>query len=517
MQFQNYGLDLNISDPKNNKHLLKPREKISIVWLKRDLRLHDNEAIYNALKRGNRVLLLYVFEDVLLNDGHYSARHWNFVKESIQDMNNDLEKYNSAIWAVKGNMISVCNQLLNHYEITDVFSHQETGLLVTYNRDKDFVRYCRNNKIQWNESINNGVFRGLKNRKNWFEKWEAYMYQPQLKFDPESEQLVSLHELNTMSEYFQMMDLEVDANKNFQKGGSKMGWRYAMSFFRERHEHYSYHLSKPAASRISCSRLSPYIAWGNVSVRSIFQKAKEVKATSKYKNHLGSFISRLRWQAHFIQKFEMECVMENASVNKGYHKLKKTISDTYMKAWETGNTGFPLVDASMRCLNTTGYVNFRMRAMLVSFFTHILWQPWQQATQHLSRSFLDFEPGIHFPQLQMQAGETGINNLRIYNPIKNGIEHDPDARFIKKWLPELAHLPMPFIHEPYLMTELDQKFNDFRLGKDYPMPIVDIKENRKKASRILWNMKKDKDVKLENLRILKKHTLNNRNRMLRDE
>lgn len=517
MQFQNYEPDLNINVQKNDRDLLKYKEDISIVWLKRDLRLQDNEAIYNALNSGNRVLLLYVFEDILLNDVHYSARHWNFVKESIADMNNDLRNYNSAVLAVRGNIIAVCNQLLNHYKIAHVFSHQETGLLVTYNRDKDFTRYCRNNKIQWSESINNGIFRGLKNRKNWFEKWESYMYRPQLKFNPGNDQIVSLDELEELSAYFQRINIETNTDNSFQKGGSKMAWRYAMSFFRERHLNYTYHISKPEASRISCSRLSPYIAWGNVSVRSIFQKAKEVKTRSKYKNHLGAFISRLRWQAHFIQKFEMECVMENASVNKGYHKLKKTISSTYKNAWETGNTGFPLVDASMRCLNATGYVNFRMRAMLVSFFTHILWQPWQEATQHLSRSFLDFEPGIHFPQLQMQAGETGINNLRIYNPIKNGIEHDPDARFIKKWLPELAHLPIPFVHEPYLMTTLDQKFNDFQLGKDYPLPIVDIKENRKKASRILWNMKKDKDVKLESLRILKKHTLNNRERMLRDE
>ena len=170
----------------------------------------------------------------------------------------------------------------------------------------------------------------------------------------------------------------------------------------------------------------------------------------------------------------------------------------------------------MRCLNTTGYLNFRMRAMLVSFFTHILWQPWQEATNHLSQMFLDFEPGIHFPQLQMQAGETGINNLRIYNPIKNGIEHDPEAIFIKKWVPELADLDTHFAHEPYLMTELEQQFYNFRLGVNYPHPIVDIKETRKKASDILWNMKKNPLVKKESKRILNKHTLFDRSKMLKN-
>ncbi|WP_075342344.1 cryptochrome/deoxyribodipyrimidine photo-lyase family protein [Tenacibaculum agarivorans] len=496
---------------------MKQKENISVVWLKRDLRLHDNEAIYNALESGRRVLFLFVFENLLLNDPHYSDRHWDFIKQSIVDLNEELAKYKTKVLSVNGEIFSVFNQLLNHYQISEVFSHQETGLLVTFNRDKEFARYCRNNSIVWTENINNGVLRGLLNREDWFEKWERYMYQSQLEFQASTQDFITVSEINRIADYFHTTDLTTDKSTNFQYGGRTTAWKYADSFFEKRYENYMFHISKPEASRSSCSRLSPYIAWGNISIREVFQKAKKVKESSESKRHLGAFISRLRWQAHFIQKFEMECTMENASVNKGYHKLKKSISETYKVAWETGQTGFPLVDAAMRCLNTTGYINFRMRAMLVSFFTHILWQPWQEATYHLSRNFLDFEPGIHFPQLQMQAGETGINNLRIYNPTKNGIEHDPDAIFIKKWVPEIAHLPIPFIHEPYLMTPLDQQFSKCILGKDYPTPIVDIKENRKKASDILWNMKDDLLVRKESLRILKKHTINNRSRMLRDD
>lgn len=496
---------------------MKNKENIAIVWLKRDLRLHDNEALHKAINSNKRVLILYVFENLLLNDPHYSERHWNFIKQSLSDINNDLSKYNTKVLSVTGEIFAVFNQLQTKYNITEVFSHQETGLLVTFNRDKEFARYCRNNSIEWTETVNNGVLRGLLNRDDWFEKWEDYMYQPEIEFNGTAESFISLSEIHTLSEYFRTTNLKTEENTNFQYGGTKMAWKYANSFFDGRYENYMFHISKPEASRTSCSRLSPYIAWGNVSIREVFQKAKKIKEKSSGKRHLGAFISRLRWQAHFIQKFEMECTMENASINKGYHKLKKSISETYIEAWETGQTGFPLVDASMRCLNETGFINFRMRAMLVSFFTHILWQPWQQATHHLSKNFLDFEPGIHFPQLQMQAGETGINNLRIYNPVKNSHEHDPDAVFIKKWVPELAHIPVPFIHEPYLMTPLDQQFNNCIIGKDYPSPIVDIKENRKRASEILWNMKKDKDVIRESWRILKKHTINNRSRMLRDE
>jgi deoxyribodipyrimidine photo-lyase len=490
---------------------------INVVWLKRDLRLQDNEAIANALKSGKPILLLYVFEHLLLNDNHYSDRHFNFIKESIRDINEQLKPFNSKVLTVTSDIQTAFNLIQTFYKIDTIYSHVETGILVTYNRDKELSRYCRNNLITWKESKNNGVERGLLNRENWLEQWEDYMNQPLEDFNPNINQLLSIEDISLLESVLTVTDLDTPENTKFQKGGTTTAWKYANSFFESRYKDYMFNISKPEASRTSCSRLSPYISWGNISVRQVFQKGQDLKKTSKNKRHISGFLSRLRWQAHFIQKFEMEHTMENASVNKGYHKLKKSLSVQYQKAWREGQTGFPLVDASMRCLVETGYVNFRMRAMLVSFFTHILWQPWQHASEHLSQLFLDFEPGIHFPQLQMQAGETGINNLRIYNPTLNGLKHDPDAEFIKKWVPELAHLDIPFIHEPFLMTELEQGLYDFKLGHDYPHPIVDIKENRKRASDILWNMKQDPDVVKESIRILKRHTLKDKSRLLKSD
>ena len=177
----------------------------------------------------------------------------------------------------------------------------------------------------------------------------------------------------------------------------------------------------------------------------------------------------------------------------------------YYDSWENGETGYPLVDASIECLKTTGYLNFRMRPMIVSFLTHHLWQPWQSATFFLAQNFLDFEPGIHYSQLQMQAGETGVNTIRIYNPTKNAIEKDKEASFIKKWLPQLKEVPIPLIYEPWKMSEIEQSLFNCKIGKDYPKPIVDISQTRKFALEKLWSIRKNKKVKEEKQRILEKH------------
>ncbi len=483
------------------------KKHINVVWFKRDLRLQDNEAIFNATKSDIPTLLLYVFEKSLENDSHYSPRHWNFIKQSLVDINKQLEQSNTQVLAVSSEVLQVFNILEETYKIETVYSHQETGLKITYERDKTFKRFCKNNQINWVENTNNGIFRAIRNRTNWVAKWEEYMNEPQCIFDSKPENFLNTEAILELEKALDKTNLETVPDAVFQKGGSTMARKYLQTFFDERYHNYNSHISKPLLARKSCSRLSPYIAWGNLSSRQVLQKAATFRLTCNNQKQIDSFVSRLTWQAHFIQKFEMEEVMEFESVNKGFHSLKKKLNENYIEAWKTGKTGFPLIDASMRCLNETGYLNFRMRAMLVSFFTHNLWQPWQEASQHLSQMFLDFEPGIHFPQLQMQAGETGINMLRIYNPIKNSYEHDPDGEFIKKWVPELRDLPRAFVHEPYKMTYLDQKFNDFEIGINYPKPIVNMERTRKFASDFLWKMKKNPLVKEESSRILKLHTM----------
>ncbi|GAA4757486.1 MULTISPECIES: cryptochrome/deoxyribodipyrimidine photo-lyase family protein [Flavobacterium] len=483
---------------------------MNVVWLKKDLRLEDHQPLFEAQKCNEKILLLFIFETELLKDPHYSKRHFDFIKESLQELQTELSKLHTQILIVEGNVVAVFKKLHGLHPIKQVFSHQETGIEITYQRDKALNNWLKSKNIPWQEYVWNGVFRGRKNRTTWKNDWFAFMESNILPAPTNSRAFIKYTEIEQFENYFSIPNLKTKSISNFQKGGVKTGLRYMNSFFDERVQNYSKHISKPELGRKSCSRLSPYITWGNLSVRQVYHEAWKKKQEGKFKTSISNFTSRLRWQAHFIQKFEMESAIEFQSINRAFRNLNQTKNITFQKAWEDGKTGFPLVDACMRCLKETGYLNFRMRALVVSFFTHDLFQPWKDCVHYLAQQFLDFEPGIHYPQIQMQAGVTGINTIRIYNVIKNSYEHDESGTFIRKWIPELQNIPDALIHEPWKITSIEEQLYDFYLGITYPKPIIVPDVARKRATDFFWNIKKSDEAKNDSTRIVAIHTFSDR-------
>ena len=483
--------------------------KISIVWFKKDLRINDHRAFVEASRYGY-VVPLYVYEPEIINADDYDSRHHQFINDSLTSLNNEVKNLGGKLELRHDNILNVFINIKKKYNQFKIFSHQETGNKISFKRDLDVMSWCKNNKIVWQEYTQNGVQRPIKSRDGWSYEWNKYMNQPILDI-PQKTKFINIDNNNSMLN-LDKID-KIVSHTNIQIGGRKVAIEYLTSFLNERGHNYTRELSSPLTAITSCSRLSPYFTYGNISLREVFQitklkreSLKSVRQKGNWKSSYSSFLSRLRWHCHFIQKLEDQPNIEWINMARVYDGIREdSFNNFFFEAWKEGKTGYPLVDACMRFLKIHGYINFRMRAMIVSFASYDLWLDWRITSKYLATQFTDYEPGIHYSQFQMQSGVTGINSIRIYNPIKQQMDHDPEGKFVKEWVPELRSIPNEYIFTPHLMSLGFQKKFSCIIGSDYPLPVVDHMIAVKKAKKILYSIKSKKESKLESSMVFKKH------------
>jgi len=480
------------------------KEEINLVWLKRDLRTQDHLPLSLAEKANKPYLIFYIYEPSLIEHKDSSLRHQQFVYHSIKSMNNKLAKEGQQAKLFYGEAESIFKRILNTFSVKTVFSYQESGIVKSWNRDRAIKILLAEQKVDWHECQRDGILRGIKNRDGWDKKWCLTMATATIKnVFKQNRPKEDIDEFRLPKELKKTLE---DYPDPFQKAGEDFAWKYLISFAEDRGRNYHKHISKPELSRKSCGRISPYLAWGNISIKQAVQFLKNHTERANHKMAFKGILTRLKWHCHFIQKFETDCRYETDCINKGFEAMQKTNDNDLLLAWKKGMTGYPLIDACMRCVTKTGWINFRMRAMLVSFLCHHLDLDWRRGIYHLANQFLDYEPGIHYPQFQMQAGTTGVNTVRMYNPVKQSMDHDPKAVFIKKWIPELNSVPKELIHMPWKLTDMEQQLFGINIGKDYPKPIIDHEHAARVAKEKIYFFKNSKAVRDEKPKILERLT-----------
>ncbi|MES2719646.1 MAG: FAD-binding domain-containing protein [Pseudomonadota bacterium] len=481
----------------------------SVVWFKRDLRCHDHTALIEAARSGP-VLCVYIVEPTLWAQPDAARQHYHFLRESLQDLATALRELGGDLRVFIGEAVEVLASIQACARFSALFSHEETGNHASYQRDLAVKAWCVSEHVAWHEWRQFGVLRGLKNRNEWQAGWELHMAQAQQTLPaPLQFFMLPLPQLALPSA--DQLQLPVHEPRQRQRGGRRQALQVLHEFLGERSQQYRGGISSPLSAATACSRLSPYLAFGCLSMREVVQAThlhiRQLPASAvQQRRGLENFISRLYWHCHFIQKLESEPELEWHNLHRGYDGLRENDwNEGHFQALIQARTGWPLVDACVTMLHQTGWLNFRMRAMLVSVAAYPLWLHWRPVGEWLAREFLDYEPGIHWSQLQMQSGTTGINTPRIYNPIKQAQDHDPHGHFVRRWLPAMRRVPDSWLFEPWRMPVSVQQRCGITLGEHLAEPIVDLSEATRAAKTRLLSRRAQTDVRAGKADIVNKH------------
>lgn len=470
------------------------------MWHRNDLRVRDNKALKEGTEDGI-VTPFFIFDPSFYQSNMVDDRRIEFMHESLEQLQEEYCKIGADINYFHGDAVDVIQNLISNTVIDEIYFNYSVS--AGYARKRDEIISDKSFSTVFHDDAI--VTRKKDARENWREQAEQYFSSDVIDVPTEESRFQNVDSDVDFERINERYDIDSDIDRRHRGGCSEA--RKRLKNFVENISDYVGGISPPAKAENRTSQLSPYIKFGCISPRQAYNYANK---EAKNKRALNMFNSRLFWNQHFTQKLQDNKNLRQYAVNPVFRGINRDTHDPDLhEKWKNGMTGYPMVDASMRALSQTGWMNFRMRAMCSSFYTYILRCWWKKGADWFYKKLIDADSAINYAQWQMQSGLVGVHPLRIYNPRKQVRDNDSDGEFIKKYIPELRNLPSKYLDRPEKTPLSVQDEYNVDIGEDYPYPVVEYERRRDKAREYWSSLDKRAKEALKDPDVFRRASLSN--------
>lgn len=457
---------------------------VTIWWIRRDLRLADNQALAAAVDRGSEVIPLWISDPRLLESPYVGQKRLAFLYAGLRALDDALRERGSRLVVRRGDPVDVLQQLLAETGASAVFS------------EADYSPYARRRDNRVCQQVPLFLVEGLA-----VQPPGSVMKQdgdPYVVYTPFRNRWLALSrptaaDLLPAPSHIETPEVldgeEIPATPRLTTAipfaaGEAQAERRLHSFLAGPIDDYAQ--ARDRLDLEATSELSPYLRFGMISARRVAVAGQEALTNAQNDEAAagaGAWRDELIWRDFYIHVLYHFPEVRKHSFRERYRQLPWRHDKKQLEAWQNGYTGYPVVDASMRQMAHSGWMHNRGRMIVASFLSKHLLLPWQWGEKWFMQQLIDGDPAANNGGWQWAAG-TGTDAapyFRIFNPVAQGKKHDPQGDYVRRWLPELARVPVRYLHSPWQMPSQVQREAQCRIGEDYPEPIVQHKPARERA------------------------------------
>ena len=462
--------------------------KIGIHWFRQDLRLNDNPSLEELSKEVDKIIPIYIYDEK--TEIGEASLCW--LEKSLENLNNQLKLFKSKLYVFRGNPKKIINKIIENNNISSFY----------WNRLYDRYSIKRDKEIKSfliEKSINCNTFNGyllsepweIKNKSDSFFKVFTPFWKKN--FEVLEKQKLKL----SSSKKYSFYDTDINSNIKISKlklNIPKKEWMKKLldnwnigesaarlklkNFINEKLKDYSIGRDRPDIA--FTSKISPHLHFGEISAKRVFIEVMKSKIDESNKK---KYLTEIGWRDFSYNLIFNYPEMTELPIQSKFNKFPWLKDKTSLKTWQAGKTGIPIVDAGMKELYKTGWMHNRVRMIVGSFLTKNLLLHWKEGEKWFFNTLVDADIGSNSAGWQWISGSGADASpyFRIFNPVLQGKKFDPNGDYVKKFIPTFTKVPLKFIHSPWEMPIEEQEKHNFILGRDYPKPVVDLSETRKRA------------------------------------